>query len=69
MPNSLNQSAQENEKSLAESHKAELDTKLRELCAIMNVALDDGFYTNFQLNNQQGDNRYFVANLVLFKQF
>lgn len=69
MSNSLHQTPAESERLLVESHKADIDQKLRELCAILNVALDDGFHTNFQLNNQQGDNRYFVAQLILFKQY
>lgn len=57
------------ETSLAKNHKQEIDTKLRELCAAMNVALDDGFVTSFQLSQQAGDNRFFIAALVLAKHF
>lgn len=56
------------EQALANTYKEELDTKIRELCAIMNTAIDDGFSTQFQIGNKK-DGQYFLASLALTKRF
>lgn len=37
------------EEGIAKTYKEELEVKLREICAIMNTARDDGFQTDFKI--------------------
>lgn len=53
---------------LAKTYREELDVKLRELCALMNTALDDGLHTHFSLGKGP-DGEYHFNDLYLSQRF
>lgn len=56
------------EEDLAKQYREELDVKLREVCALMNTALGDGFHTHFSLT-KGSDGEYHYTDLYLSKRF